>query len=79
VGLPVRRGLLRAWDRGRAGAAEINTDAMNLHLAKSSRCVAPGTHAVVNPDRAAGTRSAAGCKFPTNAEQRSSQLNRRLV
>jgi transposase len=31
---------------------EINTDAMNLHLAEISRCVAPGAHAVVNLDGA---------------------------
>ncbi len=31
---------------------EINTDAMNLHLAEISRCVAPGAHAVVTLDGA---------------------------
>jgi transposase len=31
---------------------EINTEAMNLHLAEISRCVAPGAHAVINLDGA---------------------------
>src|SRR5271165_6516666 len=45
---------------------EINTEAMNLHLAEVSRCVAPGVHAVVNLDGAGWRQIGGRLRVPDN-------------
>jgi hypothetical protein len=45
---------------------EINTEAMNLHLAEISRCVAPGAHAVVNLDGAGWHKIGGKLEVPDN-------------
>ena len=45
---------------------EINTEAMNLHLAEISRCVAPSTHAVVNLDGAGWHKMGDRLEVPDN-------------
>ena len=45
---------------------EINTEAMNLHLAEISRCVAPGAHAVVNLDGAGWHQIGGRLQVPHN-------------
>ena len=45
---------------------EINTAAMNLHLAEISRCVAPGAHAVVNLDGAGWHKMGGRLEVPDN-------------
>jgi transposase len=45
---------------------EINTEAMNLHLAEISRRVAPGAHAVVNLDGAGWHKIGDKLEVPEN-------------
>ena len=45
---------------------DINTEAMNLHLAEVSRCVAPDAHALVNFDRAGWHRTGGKLQVPNN-------------
>ena len=45
---------------------EINTEAMNLHLAEISRWVAPGAHAVVNLDGAGWHQVGGRLQIPDN-------------
>ena len=45
---------------------EINTEAMNLHLAEISRWVAPGAHAVVNLDGAGWHQLGGRLQIPDN-------------
>ena len=45
---------------------EINTEAMNLHLAEVSRCVAPDAHAVLNLDGAGWHQIGGKLQVPDN-------------
>ena len=45
---------------------EINTEAMNLHLAEVSRCVAPDAHAVLNLDGAGWHQIGGRLQVPDN-------------